>query len=229
MIAGPTVFLVDDDASVRRSLVRLLESHGRAVIAFPSAEDFLIRHDSRQHGCLVLDVSMPGLDGLALQRALESARIAVPIVFISGHGTIPATVQAMKAGAVDFLTKPISQDALLTAIDAALEKDRLARLSRAEIEEIEGRLMALTPREREVLTHVVAGKMNKQIAGDLSLSEITVKIHRGSAMRKMGAKTLQKAAMQHQRFDNEQHDHERGPNPEHGVHPPEARIFEAGP
>lgn len=186
MTTEPTIIVVDDDASVRKSIMRLLQAHGRPAVEFPSAEAFLKQHDPNQPGCLVLDVSMPGLDGLALQQTLESGRARMPIVFISGHGTIPATVQAMKAGAVDFLTKPISQAALFAAIEAALEKDRVARRDRAEIEEIEKRLARLTPREREVLTYVVAGKVNKQIAGSLGTVEKTIKVHRSRLMQKLG-------------------------------------------
>lgn len=186
MTVPPTIFIVDDDSSVRRSLVRLVQSHGRQVREFPSAEDFLQQHDPGQPGCLVLDLSMPGLDGLSLQRELDAARISLPIIFITGHGSIPSSVQAMKAGAIDFLTKPVGQDALMRAIDAALEKDRLARQNHAEISGIEARLATLTPREREVLAYVVAGKVNKQIAASLGTVEKTIKVHRSRLMQKLG-------------------------------------------
>ncbi len=186
MSVPPTIFIVDDDPSVRRSLVRLVQSYGRQVREFPSAEAFLQQHDPGQPGCLVLDLSMPGLDGLSLQRELDAARISLPIIFITGHGTIPSSVQAMKAGAIDFLTKPVGQDALMRAIDAALEKDRLARQNYAEISGIEARLATLTPREREVLAYVVAGKVNKQIAASLGTVEKTIKVHRSRLMQKLG-------------------------------------------
>lgn len=190
MTTQPTVFIVDDDASVRKSLARLMQAHGRKAVDFPSAEDFLRRHDPRQPGCLVLDLSMPGIDGLVLQRQLDTADIPLPIVFITGHGTIPASVQAMKAGAIDFLTKPVGQDVLLRAIDAAIEKDRVTRQRREEIAAIEARLSALTPREREVLTYVVAGKVNKQIAGALGTVEKTIKVHRSRVMQKLGVTSV---------------------------------------
>lgn len=186
----PTIFIVDDDPSVRRSLVRLIQSHGRRVIEFPSAGEFLQHYDPIQPGCLVLDVSMPGLDGLALQRMLDAAKISLPIIFITGHGTIPNSVQAIKAGAIDFLTKPIGQDVLMRSIETALEKDRATREHRAEIARIEARLATLTPREREVLTYVVAGKMNKQIAAALGTVEKTIKVHRSRLMQKLDVMTV---------------------------------------
>ena len=186
----PTIFIVDDDPSVRRSLVRLIQSHGRSVLEFPSAEAFLQQYDPKRPGCLVLDVSMPGLDGLALQRKLDAPEISLPIIFITGHGTIPDSVQAIKAGAVDFLTKPVSQDVLMSSIDAALEKDRITRQLRAELAGIEARLSALTPREREVLTYVVAGKVNKQIAATLGTVEKTIKVHRSRLMQKLGVTSV---------------------------------------
>nr|WP_281720698.1 response regulator [Nitrosomonas nitrosa] len=186
----PTIFIVDDDPSVRKSLSRLIQSHGRQALEFPSAEAFLQQHPPERPGCLILDLSMPGLDGLALQKELEAANILLPIIFITGHGTIPSSVQAMKAGAVDFLTKPVGQDVLMRAIEAALEKDHLARQNRAEIASIEARLAALTPREREVMTYVVSGKVNKQIAAALGTVEKTIKVHRSRLMQKLGVTSV---------------------------------------
>lgn len=185
MTPSPTVFIVDDDAAVLKSLTRLLRSARLNVMAFGSPQEFLERHDPRAPGCLVLDLAMPGLNGLELQAALTVKGSAIPIIFLTGHGNIPASVQAMKRGALDFLTKPVNDDDLLKAVQAAMEQDRIARIARAELEDIQARLDSLTPREREVLTHVVSGQLNKQTAADLGTVEKTIKVHRGRVMEKM--------------------------------------------
>jgi FixJ family two-component response regulator len=190
MSAPPTVFVVDDDASVRKALLRLLQAHGRAARGFASADEFLGAHLDDAPGCLILDVSMPGTDGLGLQRRLVEAGRDIPIVFLTGQGTVPGSVQAMKAGAVDFLTKPVGQDALLRAVDAALEKDGARRREAAERAAIRARLATLTPREREVMAHVVLGKMNKQIAALLGTAEKTIKVHRARVMQKLGVRSV---------------------------------------
>jgi FixJ family two-component response regulator len=182
---APTVFFVDDDASVLKSLARLMRSAKIQAATFTSPREFLERHDPRAPGCLVLDLAMPGLDGLQLQEALIAKGSEIPIIFLSGHGDIPMSVRAMKRGAIDFLTKPILEEALLDAIRAAIDKDRIGRRARAEIEDIRQRLATLTPREREVLEHVVTGRLNKQIAGDLDVVEKTIKVHRGRVMDKL--------------------------------------------
>jgi RNA polymerase sigma factor (sigma-70 family) len=185
-----TVFLVDDDPGVLRALTRLLRAGGYQVSAFRSARDFLVQHDAAAPGCMVLDLAMPGLNGLELQTALAAAGCQRPIVFISGHGDVPSSVRAMKAGAVDFLTKPVSEENLLAAIQRAMDRDRQMRETRAELQTIGERLNRLTPREREVLQHVVAGQLNKQIAADLGTVEKTVKVHRSRVMEKMGVRSL---------------------------------------
>lgn len=182
---SPIVFVVDDDPDVLKGLVRLLRSAGLEVAAFSSPHAFLELHDSSAPGCLVLDLAMPGLNGLELQGALTAKGSAIPIVFLTGRGDVPMSVQAMKGGALDFLTKPVNDEDLLRAITAALEKDRIGRESRAELDEIQQRLSTLTPREREVLTHVVSGQLNKQIANDLGTVEKTIKVHRARVMEKM--------------------------------------------
>jgi len=181
----PMVFVVDDDLGVLKSLARVLRSAGLEVATFSSPSEFLKQHVPRAAGCLVLDVAMPGLNGLELQAALTAKDSAIPIIFLTGRGDIPMSVQAMKGGAVDFLTKPIDDEDLLKAVHAALEKDRIERQSRAELDEIQERLATLTPREREVLTHVVSGQLNKQIANDLGTVEKTIKVHRARVMEKM--------------------------------------------
>lgn len=185
--AVPCVRVVDDDASVLKSLDRLLRSAGFAVRTFPSPQAFLEQHDGEAPGCLVLDLSMPGFDGLQLQSALAQAGDACPVIFISGFGDVPSSVRAMKAGAVDFLTKPFDQAQLLAAVRAAIEMDRMARAERAARSSVGARMAALTPREHEVMAQVVAGHLNKQIAADLGISEKTVKVHRARVMAKMGA------------------------------------------
>jgi FixJ family two-component response regulator len=180
-----TVFVVDDDPDVLKGLARLLRSAGLEVATFSSPHAFLELHDSSAPGCLVLDLAMPGLNGLELQGALKAKGSAIPIIFLTGRGDIPMSVQAMKGGALDFLTKPVNDEDLLKAITAALEKDLIDRQNRAELDEIQQRLSTLTPREREVLTHVVSGQLNKQIANDLGTVEKTIKVHRARVMDKM--------------------------------------------
>lgn len=185
-----TIFVVDDDASVRKSLARLLKSDGHLVEIFASATEFLQREHYEGVGCLVLDVQLPGLNGLALQQALVEKDYCLPIVFITGHGDIPMSVRAMKAGAVDFIPKPFHADVLLEAIDRALAHSRQERKTRAEVTEIRNRLAMLTPREYEVLVQVVAGKLNKQIGVVLGAAEKTIKVHRGRVMQKMKVQSL---------------------------------------
>jgi FixJ family two-component response regulator len=185
-----TVFLVDDDPGVINALSRLLRVKGYDVRSYTSPQEFLISHDATVPGCAVLDVSMPGLDGLELQQALAAEGCHRPIIFITGKGDIPTSVRAMKAGAIDFLTKPMSNQDLLDAIARAEEQDTKARGTRAELAPIEARIATLTPREREVLAYVVAGRLNKQIAGDLGLVEQTVKFHRSAVMKKLGVRTV---------------------------------------
>lgn len=185
----PVVFVVDDDARVRDALSNLLASAGRQVAVFASATDFLRADKPDAPACLVLDLQLPDIHGLELQKALAD-REAPPIVFITGHGDVPSSVKAMKAGAVEFLSKPFSDDELLTAIDAAIALDRAARQRRVERLELQRRYERLTPREREVLTFVVAGFANKLTADALGTSEITIGVHRGQVMRKLEARSL---------------------------------------
>jgi len=182
--------VVDDDPSVLLALTgccrrRVLESRG-----FPSPAAFLQAHDPATPGCLVLDLALPGLDGLELQQALSAADCARPIVFITGRGDIPTSVRAMKGGAVDFLTKPVNDRDLLAAVRNAIEIDRVARAAQVEMDALRQRLASLTPREREVLVHVAAGRLNKQIAADLGTVEKTIKVHRARLMEKMGVRSL---------------------------------------
>jgi FixJ family two-component response regulator len=185
-----TVFVIDDDASIRKSLSRLLRSAGYTAEAFPSAEDFLRREHFDGVGCIVLDVQMPGLSGMDLQEELSKADYHMPIIFITGHGDIPMSVQAMKKGAVDFLVKPFDDKELLQGVREALEKERKAKAERAEVHDILRRIEQLTPREHDVLRCVIAGMLNKQIALKLGIAEKTVKVHRGRIMEKLQANSV---------------------------------------
>ena len=187
---APTVYVVDDDPSVRSALENLISSHGLRVETFPAAQDFLRDCPPGAAGCLVLDVQMPGLSGLDLQRELKEAAIHLPVIFITGHGDIPTTVRAMKAGAAEFLTKPFGEQELLAAISQSVEHDRQARAGRTELADLRARFDQLTPKEREVMRLVVRGLLNKQIAMELGNSEITIKQHRGQVMQKMRADSL---------------------------------------
>ena len=181
----PTVFIIDDDASVCKSLSRLLRAAGHETETFTSAEQFLKREHDPGVGCIILDVRMPGLSGMDLQDDLNKADCSMPIIFITGHGNIPMSVQAMKKGAVDFLTKPFDDEELLQAVESALEKDRKAKAERAEVHDILKRMERLTPREYETFRYVVTGMMNKQIATNLGIAEKTVKVHRGRIIEKL--------------------------------------------
>jgi len=186
----PIVFVVDDDVSVRESLELLIHSAGWSPETFPSAAAFLARPRVDVPSCLVLDVSLPDLNGLELQTRIADDRFELPIIFITGYGDVPMTVRAMKAGAVEFLTKPFNDEVLLTAIRQALERSRLALAREAEMQELRDHYASLTPRERDVMALVVSGLLNKQIAGDLGIAESTVKAHRGQVMQKMKANSV---------------------------------------
>jgi FixJ family two-component response regulator len=188
--ATPTVHVVDDDPQVAKALARLLREHGYRTAVFDSAEAFLAQCDASVPGCLVLDVHLPGLDGLALQRRLAEGGPAWPIVFLTGHGDIPMSVQAVKAGAVDFLTKPVAAEALLAAVRAGVAQDARSREAQAAGAALRRRHASLTAREREVLAGLVAGRLNKQIAADLGIVEATVKFHRARIMERMQARTV---------------------------------------
>ncbi|WP_238704628.1 response regulator transcription factor [Pseudomonas nabeulensis] len=186
----PTVFVVDDDVSVRESLELLIRFAQWQPRLFESAQDFLAEPRTQVPSCLVLDINLPDLNGLDLQAAIANERPDTPIIFITGYGDIPLTVRAMKAGAVEFLTKPFDDDVLLNAIADALERSRIALAQQDHLHTLQNAYASLTPREQEVMAMVVAGHMNKVIASDLAISEITVKAHRGKAMRKMKARSL---------------------------------------
>jgi RNA polymerase sigma factor (sigma-70 family) len=188
--ADPVVFVVDDDPSVRRAIKRLVESVGLRVETFGSAQEFLRSERPDSASCLVLDIRLPGISGLDFQRELAKAGIHIAVVFITGHGDIPMTVRAMKAGAVEFLTKPFRDQDLLDAIQQGLERDRTRRAQEAEVAVLQERFESLTPREREVLPLVASGLPNKQIADAIGASEATVKVHRSQLMRKMDASSL---------------------------------------
>jgi FixJ family two-component response regulator len=184
---SPTVFIIDDDANVRASIEGLLKSVGLRSQSFASPHDFLQSKRSEGPNCLILDVRLPGVNGLDFQRKLADAGIHIPIIFITGYGDIPMSVRAMRSGAVEFLTKPFKDQDLLDAVQQALDRDRLTRQNQAEIADLANRYATLTPREREVMSLVISGLLNKQIASELGTSEITVKVHRGQVMRKLQA------------------------------------------
>jgi FixJ family two-component response regulator len=186
----PVVFVVDDDPSMRDSLQDLLQSVGMEARVFKSTQEFLRAERPDAPGCLVLDVRLPGQSGLDFQRTLAASGIELPIVFISGHGDIPMTVRAMKAGAVEFLAKPFRDQDLLDAIQGGIERDRARRGDAALVAQLRERFASLTEREREIMALVVAGRQNKQIAAELGVSEVTVKAHRGQIVRKMRARSL---------------------------------------
>jgi RNA polymerase sigma factor (sigma-70 family) len=197
----PIVCIVDDDASVRDALKRLVHSVGLRVELFDSAQEFFKRQRPEVPSCLVLDVRIPGISGLDLQRQLADANVHIPIVFITGHGDIPMSVRAMKAGAIEFLTKPFRDQDLLDAIQVALERDRATRQRESEIAALRERFESLTLREREVVTRVVSGMLNKQIAAEIGITENTVKVHRSRAMEKMQAQSLAALVKMLERLD----------------------------
>ncbi|HXN21792.1 MAG TPA: response regulator [Candidatus Dormibacteraeota bacterium] len=184
------VFVVDDDPSIRDAIGRLVGTVGLRVETFSSAREFLRSNRPQAPSCLVLDVRLPGISGIDFQRELSAANILIPIIFITAHADVPMSVKAMKAGAIEFLTKPFKDQDLLDAVQLGIEKDRARRLSEAELSELQHRLRTLTPREREVLPLVVSGRLNKQVAAEINASEATVKVHRSQLMRKMGAESV---------------------------------------
>lgn len=189
-MAEDTVFVVDDEAGVRDALARLLRSEGHVVATFASPAEFLASVEPDASGCLVLDLAMPGIDGIELQRRLNEARSGIEVIFLSGHAEIPDSVRAMRQGAFDFLTKPVEDEILLAKVEEALRRHAERRAELSELRELRARAETLTPREREVFGQVVTGRLNKQIAHDLGTSEQTIKVHRGRVMRKMEAGSL---------------------------------------
>jgi FixJ family two-component response regulator len=188
--SDPIIAIVDDDPSAREGLQSLIQSAGWRAESFASAQEFLARPRAEVPSCLILDLQLPGLSGLDLQKRMAEVGLEIPIVFLTGHGNIPASVQAMKAGAVEFLTKPFDEEELVQAVQEAIKRDRHTRQQHAELRELRDRYESLTAREREVLQQVVSGLLNKQIAAELDITEFTVKIHRGHVMRKMRADSL---------------------------------------
>jgi FixJ family two-component response regulator len=187
---SPIIAIVDDDPSVREGLHALLRSAGWNTECFGSAQEFLSAGRAEAPSCVILDLQLPGLSGLDLQKRMAEVDLEIPIVFLTGHGNIPASVQAIKAGAIEFLTKPVEEQDLLRAIHEAVERDRQMRKQRAAIHDLQERYESLTPREREVMQRVISGLLNKQVAAELNITEFTVKIHRGHVMRKMHADSL---------------------------------------
>jgi FixJ family two-component response regulator len=188
--AESAVYVVDDDVSVRTALGRLLKSVGVTVKTFSSAQEFLNQATPEESGCLIVDLRMPGMSGLDLQDQLNVRQLSLPVIFLTGYGTVPASVRAMKAGAVDFLEKPVDDQTLLDAVLKALERDRRARLNQAEVQAIKQRVASLTPREYEVLTFIISGSLNKQVAAELGTTEKTIKVHRARIMEKMQCSSL---------------------------------------
>jgi FixJ family two-component response regulator len=186
----PVIHIVEDDVSLRRVLESLFRSVGLACRSFGSVQEFLEGYNADQLGCLVLDVRLPGVNGLDFQSQMDRHGVSLPVIMMTGYGDIPISVRAMKAGAVDFLAKPFRDQDMLDAVSIAIQRDRELRAAKGEIAHVQSLFTTLSPRERQVMEHVIAGRLNKQIAGDLGLSEITIKIHRGSVMRKMGVRTL---------------------------------------
>ena len=186
----PIVFIVDDDPSILKALARLMRSAGLTAALFATPQEFLDRHDKNAPGCLVLDVAMPRISGLELQHALVAMGSELPVIFLTGNGDIPMSVRAIKQGAIDFLTKPVNDSDLILAIHDAIEKNKIVREVRVKLNELQQRLAMLTPREREVLSHVVSGEKNKHIAADLGTAEKTIKVHRSHLMRKLKAGSL---------------------------------------
>jgi FixJ family two-component response regulator len=188
--SDPVVYVVDDDPSVLKAVSRLLRAAGYKTMTFASPNRFLNHHERSAPACLVLDLAMPGLDGLQLQEMLASTGDALPIIFLTGRGDVPASVKAMKRGAADFLTKPVEREQLLSAVQTALEKDRTTQIAEREVADIRSRLATLTPREYEVLQHVISGQLNKQTAADIGAAEKTVKVHRARVMDKMKVQSV---------------------------------------